>query len=126
METSSPYKNKLTEDLEKKRPRKRRKRATRRRKPEKSKTQLMGPQETGNRKYQILRTLMISSKSSSFSKLSTRVAMTTQCPYCQELFSTDKCGEKLITCIKCHQWCHEECSGADDYKKFIRAFCIDG
>jgi hypothetical protein len=49
-----------------------------------------------------------------------------ECPYCKELFSTDKCGGKWITCIKCHQWCHEECSGADDYKKLICAFCIDG
>jgi hypothetical protein len=49
-----------------------------------------------------------------------------ECPYCKELFSTGKYGEKWITCIKCNQWCHEECSGADDYKKFICAFCTDG
>jgi hypothetical protein len=27
-----------------------------------------------------------------------------ECPCCKELFPTDKCGEKWITCIKCHRW----------------------
>jgi hypothetical protein len=46
-------------------------------------------------------------------------------PYCKEMFSTDKRGEKWISCIRCHQWCQEECSGADDYKKSVCAFCLD-
>jgi hypothetical protein len=48
-----------------------------------------------------------------------------ECHYCMEVFSTDRREKEWIACIRCHQWCHEECSGADDYQKFLSAFCLD-
>ncbi|KAJ4431788.1 hypothetical protein ANN_20393 [Periplaneta americana] len=42
-----------------------------------------------------------------------------ECLYCNGKFSFDKRGEKWTTCTKCGIWCHEECSGDDDYKSFI-------
>ncbi|KAJ4429961.1 hypothetical protein ANN_22165, partial [Periplaneta americana] len=42
-----------------------------------------------------------------------------ECLYCNEKFSFDKRGEKWNICTKCGIWCHEECSGDDDYKSFI-------
>ncbi|KAJ4440968.1 hypothetical protein ANN_10817, partial [Periplaneta americana] len=42
-----------------------------------------------------------------------------ECPYCNVKFSFDKRGEKWIVCTKCGIWCHEECSGDDDYKNCI-------
>ncbi|KAJ4437893.1 hypothetical protein ANN_13832, partial [Periplaneta americana] len=42
-----------------------------------------------------------------------------ECPYCNVKFSFDKRGEKWIVCTKCGIWCHDECSGDDDYKNCI-------
>nr|CAI5826507.1 unnamed protein product [Callosobruchus analis] len=47
-----------------------------------------------------------------------------ECPYCNETYLSDRKGEKWIACIKCKIWCHEACSGTDDYKKFICDFCL--
>lgn len=48
-----------------------------------------------------------------------------ECPFCNQLYSADKGGEKWIICIKCRMWCHELCSGAEDYKTFICDFCLE-
>ncbi|KAJ4450503.1 hypothetical protein ANN_01930 [Periplaneta americana] len=49
-----------------------------------------------------------------------------ECPYCNGKFSCDKRGEKWIVCTKCGIWCHEECSGEDDYRSFICVYCLEG
>jgi hypothetical protein len=46
-----------------------------------------------------------------------------ECMYSSELYSRDRCGEEWIKCTKCYQWCHEECSGIDDWKTFVCSFC---
>ncbi|CAG9765581.1 unnamed protein product [Ceutorhynchus assimilis] len=48
------------------------------------------------------------------------------CSFCLESFSSDKGGEKWVKCCKCYKWCHEACAGAEDKKKYICDFCMDG
>jgi hypothetical protein len=42
-----------------------------------------------------------------------------ECLYCSGPYTRDRRGEKWIKCTKCYKWCHEECSGTDDWKTFL-------
>ena len=44
------------------------------------------------------------------------------CLYCDGKYSEDKKGEKSIQCLECMQWCHTECSGADN-DMFVCEYC---
>jgi hypothetical protein len=115
METSSPYKNKLTEDLGKKAAKDKKKAGNEKKEAgEKHNQPRRGKQDatngpTINRKQEI--TLSDTSDSDDVLEVSILVETVdedsgddAECPNCKVLFSTDKCGGKWITCIKCHQW----------------------
>lgn len=48
-----------------------------------------------------------------------------ECPFCNQLYSTDSRGEQWIICTKCHISCHEQCFGASDYKPYVCDFCLN-
>jgi hypothetical protein len=113
--TSSPYKNKLTEDLEKKAAKGKKKAGNEKKEagekqnqPRRGKKKDATNGSTRNRKREI--TLSDTSDSDDVFEESILVENVdedsdddAECPLCKELFSTDRCGEKWFTCIKCHQ-----------------------
>jgi hypothetical protein len=46
-----------------------------------------------------------------------------ECLYVSGLFTRDWRGEKWINFTKRYKWCHEECSGTDDWKTLLWFFC---
>ncbi|KAG8271645.1 hypothetical protein J6590_058449 [Homalodisca vitripennis] len=44
-----------------------------------------------------------------------------ECPYCNQSFLTNRKGEKWITCTKCRVWCHEQCSEHFPYMTYASA-----
>ena len=46
-----------------------------------------------------------------------------ECLHCRKLFTTS--GDKMYHPNKYPQWCHEDCSEIDDFRKFICSFQLD-
>jgi hypothetical protein len=38
---------------------------------------------------------------------------------CSGIYSEDRIGKIWIRCMQCNSWCHEECAGAVDVKRFV-------
>jgi hypothetical protein len=131
--TSSPYKNKLKEDLKRK--------DTRNQRKSYSKIQSQKKKQSGlsdanmpivRAQHEIKRKKRDSESSSShteeceehnFIETDEDSDNDAECLYCSELYSRDRCGKKWIKCTKCYKWCHEECSGTDDLETFVCSLC---
>ncbi|KAJ4435306.1 hypothetical protein ANN_17916 [Periplaneta americana] len=125
--TSSPYKNQLADDVKRKSP-------TDKKTYERKSVQKKQADKVPTQKKIQKKQSQISSDSEG-EELDDPVYISTdnedseddaECPYCNGKFSCDKRGEKWIVCTKCGIWCHEECSGEDDYKSFICVYCLEG
>jgi len=46
-----------------------------------------------------------------------------RCIMCGELYADSRPGEQWIKCMKCSQWCHEDCTGGETSSGFICDFC---
>ena len=45
------------------------------------------------------------------------------CIMCGELYADSRPGEQWIQCMKCSQWCHEDCTGGETSSGFTCNFC---
>ena len=45
------------------------------------------------------------------------------CIMCGELYTDSRPGEQWIQCMKCRQWCHEDCTGGETSSGFTCDFC---
>jgi hypothetical protein len=132
--TRSPYKNRLQENRKRKETRDQRKSAFKIRLQKKRQS---GPCDANvsaiRGEHEVTRKKTVSESSSSdpedceepsFVETGEENSDTdAECFYCSGLYTRDTHGEKWIECTKCYKWCHEECSGTDDWKTFLCFVC---
>lgn len=128
--TSSPYKNKLSAEVVEKENKKKGGNKPKAKRPLISKDKKLKVKPAIKKRKRV----MDFSSDSSEDELAEPLTVSTdeedsdndcECPFCNQSYSNDRSGEKWIICIKCRIWCHEQCSGTDNYKTYICDFCLD-
>ncbi|CAH1985659.1 unnamed protein product [Acanthoscelides obtectus] len=127
--TSSPYKNYLEEEVNKKNEKERKKNKRNENKKNSIKGNSKSNEEKGIRKakenvtekYKRLKPKRGKSESSSEDESDA------ECLFCNERFSNNNRGEGWIKCCACLRWGHEACAGVDpdDADEFTCDFCVD-
>lgn len=116
--TSSPYKNKLIADIDKKTEKERSKKTGQKRRVTPSSRHCSSKKGDLNKK-ETARSLDFDKEPNYDSRSSDDVVSTAPvsddaaCIFCEQLYSEDNTGQVWVQCLSCEQWAHSECAGAD-------------